>query len=69
MADLLSTLLDRPCRLVTTAAEHRRPTEDGCAEIAFADGYPLLLISDSSLTELQPASAKRCRWIDSGRTS
>jgi uncharacterized protein YcbX len=45
-------LLDRPCRLVTTAAEHRRPTEDGCAEIAFADGYPLLLISDSSLTEL-----------------
>jgi uncharacterized protein YcbX len=52
VADLLSTLLDRPCRLVTTAAEHRRPTEDGCAEIAFADGYPLLLISDSSLTEL-----------------
>jgi uncharacterized protein YcbX len=52
VADLLSTLLERPCRLVKTAADHRRPTEMGGGQVGFADGYPMLLISDSSLAEL-----------------
>lgn len=52
VADLLSALLERPCRLVKTAPDHRRPTEFGGGQVGFADGFPLLIISESSLAHL-----------------
>lgn len=52
VAGLLTDLLQRPCRLVRVAAEHRRPTTLGGGEVGFADGYPLLLTCVSSLDEL-----------------
>jgi hypothetical protein len=51
-AVLLSEFLDRPCRLVRLAPQHHRPTEQGSGEVGFADGYPLLLTSESSLADL-----------------
>lgn len=51
-ADMLTTLLERPCRLVKVAPDHRRPTEDGAGQVSFVDGYPLLLLCDTSWVEL-----------------
>lgn len=49
-ADWFSALLDTECRLVRFTGY--RPTGRGGGEVAFADGYPLLLISEESLEDL-----------------
>lgn len=45
-----SGLLDQDCRLVRFTG--RRTTSRGGGELMFADGYPLLLISEESLADL-----------------
>jgi len=52
VAELLSEHLQRPCRLVTVPEDHNRPTSLGGGAVAFADGYPLLIASESSLRDL-----------------
>lgn len=52
VADLLSAYVGRACRLVHTGADHGRRSDDGRSAVGFADGYPLLLISEESLTDL-----------------
>ena len=52
VAELLSTHLGRVCRLVRTPADHRRRSDDDRSGVGFADGYPLLLISEESLADL-----------------
>ncbi|WP_433331496.1 MOSC domain-containing protein [Spirillospora sp. CA-294931] len=49
-ADWLSLFLDAECRLVRFTGN--RATSRGGGELAFADGYPLLLISAESLADL-----------------
>lgn len=49
-ADWFSALLDTDCRLVRFTGH--RATSRGGGEVAFADGYPLLLISAESLADL-----------------
>lgn len=52
-----SNLLDRPCRLLYFGESTSRTTELKPEQpVSFADGYPLLLISDASLLELN----RRC---------
>ncbi|MEI2784551.1 MAG: MOSC N-terminal beta barrel domain-containing protein [Candidatus Nanopelagicales bacterium] len=51
-AELLSAHLGRACRLVRTPAEHGRRSDDDRSGVGFADGYPLLLISEESLADL-----------------
>lgn len=55
-AEWLSRELDRDCRLVVTdpASPRRRPTAAGAKShvVSFADGYPFLVASESSLEEL-----------------
>jgi hypothetical protein len=56
-AHWLSDLLDRPVRLVRFDPEHRRSsnrewTGGIAAENRFTDGYPMLLVSEESLDEL-----------------
>tara|TARA_B100000530_G_scaffold331506_1_gene276336 strand:- start:165 stop:953 length:789 start_codon:yes stop_codon:yes gene_type:complete len=55
-AQWLSSILDRPVRLVSMAPEVRRaidpPHEEGPTSVAFADGFPLLVTHTSSLREL-----------------
>jgi uncharacterized protein len=56
-ADWLSTYLEMPCRLVRQADDAIRPVDAEFAtrptdEVSFADGYPLLLISEESLADL-----------------
>jgi uncharacterized protein YcbX len=52
----LSEFLDRECRLVYLPAESRRPVDPNYAargdQVGFADGFPLLLISEASLEDL-----------------
>jgi len=52
----LSQLLGRACRLVQVSAERARQVDTGYAEVgekvAFADGFPLLLIGQVSLDDL-----------------
>lgn len=57
VADWLSTYLTAPCRLVRQADDAFRPVSAEFAthsgdEVSFADGYPLLLISEESLADL-----------------
>lgn len=49
-AGWFSALLGRECRLVRFAG--RRPTSLGGGTVAYADGYPLLVISAESLADL-----------------
>lgn len=49
-ADWFTAALGTACRLVRFTG--RRPTGRGGGEVAFADGYPLLLISAESLADL-----------------
>jgi uncharacterized protein YcbX len=49
-AGWFAALLDADCRLVRFTG--RRPTSVGGGAVAFADGYPLLVISAESLAEL-----------------
>jgi hypothetical protein len=51
-AALLSDYLHRPCRLVRTPPDHSRRSDDGRTGVGFADGYPLLLIGEASLADL-----------------
>ncbi len=51
-AALLSDHLGRTCRLVTLAPDHERPSDHAGGRIGFSDGYPLLVIAESSLAEL-----------------
>lgn len=52
VADLLGEHLGRSCRLVMLAPEHLRPTAIGGGQVGFADGYPLLITTESSLADL-----------------
>jgi uncharacterized protein YcbX len=51
-ADVLGEFLGRPCRLVRMRADQDRPTQRGQGQVGFADGYPLLLIGEASLADL-----------------
>jgi uncharacterized protein len=57
VAEWLSTFLETPCRLVRQADESVRLVDPAFArtptdEVSFADGYPVLLISEESLADL-----------------
>jgi uncharacterized protein len=57
VADWLSTFLQTPCRLVRQVDDAVRPVDREFAtqptdEVSFADGYPLLLLSEESLSDL-----------------
>jgi uncharacterized protein len=52
VAELLSEFLGRSCRLVQTPPGHARRSDDGRTGVGFADGYPLLLIGQASLDDL-----------------
>lgn len=69
-ADWLSNLLGRNCRLVQVPENRTRQVDTGYAQpgdrVAFADGFPLLLIGQASLDDLaarvgQPLSMLRFR--------
>lgn len=51
-ADVLSDFLGRSCRLVKAPPGHARRSDDGRTGVGFADGYPLLLIGQASLADL-----------------
>ena len=51
-----SRYLDRPVQLLFQDAQTRRATQLGDATVSFADGYPLLLATDASLTEVSRRS-------------
>jgi uncharacterized protein YcbX len=66
VAVLLSDFLGRCARLVRTPPGHARRSDDGRTGVGFADGYPLLLIGQASLAELnarlpQPLPMNRFR--------
>jgi uncharacterized protein YcbX len=54
--------LGAPARLVATPSDHVRAVDrawfDGDAQAAFSDGYPLLLISEASLADLNARLAR-----------
>jgi uncharacterized protein YcbX len=57
VAAWFSTYLKIPCRLVTMASHYRRPVNPNFAQrpedqVAFADAFPFLLISEASLDDL-----------------
>lgn len=56
-ARLVSDHLDREVRVVRFPRNHRRATRFGGGQTMYADGYPLLVASSSSLTEVN-------RWLD-----
>lgn len=69
-AEWLSALLGKPCRLVQVPEERTRQVDTAYAQpgdrVAFADGFPLLLIGQASLDDLsqrvgQPLSMLRFR--------
>lgn len=47
-----SQYLNKPCKLMFFGDDSQRPINQSKQETAFADGYPLLLISQASLDEL-----------------
>lgn len=55
-AHWLSDFLERECRLMYMAEQHQRPVEAGHSKpgdiVSFADAFPLLLISEASLEDL-----------------
>jgi uncharacterized protein len=48
-----STYLAMPCRLHYFGAQSQRAVKNRAEQVAFADGYPLLLIGQASLDDLQ----------------
>ena len=69
-AEWLSTMLGKPCRLVQVPEARARQVDTAYAQpgdrVAFADGFPLLLIGQASLDDLsqrvgQPLSMQRFR--------
>jgi uncharacterized protein YcbX len=65
-AEWFSRYLDRPVRLVYADAAMRRPLDPGYAqsgdETAFADGYPLLLLSRAAVDELSQRVGRDLGW-------
>ena len=51
-ANWLSGFLERPCRLVRMAEDHRRDAGWGDSLVGFADRYVFLIISEASLDDL-----------------
>jgi uncharacterized protein YcbX len=52
-AEWLSRYLGRPARLVRMDAEFQRPVENGIdSQVSFADGFPVLILSEASLEAL-----------------
>lgn len=52
-AEWLSRYLECPVRLVRMDAEFQRPVENGIdSQVSFADGFPVLIISEASLEAL-----------------
>jgi uncharacterized protein YcbX len=52
VAELIGDLLERSCRLVFAQAGLGRRSDDDGSDLGFADGYPLLLIGEASLADL-----------------
>jgi len=50
--DWFSTYLDQPCQLVFFAENSQRFIKNRETQVAFADGYPLLLINQTSVEQL-----------------
>jgi uncharacterized protein YcbX len=72
VAEWFSAFLDTDCRLVRMADDHMRPgasgpyVRTGREQVGFADAFPLLLISEASLADLnarmdQPVEMRRFR--------
>jgi len=53
----LSQYLGKPCQLLYFGEKSRRLVKDSNSSVSFADGYPLLLISEASLTDLNQRSS------------
>jgi uncharacterized protein YcbX len=53
-----SELLAEECRVLYMPEASRRPVSNQSALVSFADGYPLLLISEASLEELNRRSSE-----------
>ncbi|WP_088329328.1 MOSC N-terminal beta barrel domain-containing protein [Lacimicrobium sp. SS2-24] len=54
-----STLLDRPCQLLYAGTESPRFSESANTTVSFADGFPLLLLSEASLADLNARCQQR----------
>ena len=52
VAEVLTSHLGRHCRLVALSPQHERPTSIGSGMVGFADGYPLLVATEASLSDL-----------------
>lgn len=66
IATWLSSYLDTPCRLVRLADDYARPVDpifcrSEPAQTGFADAFPILLISDASLADLNDRLQQRDR--------
>ena len=61
-AEWFSTHLGKACRLVKIGERYSRPVDpnytDQAAQVSFADGFPLLVISEASLAELNTRLAE-----------
>lgn len=53
-----SQFLDRPCQLLFFGDGSKRKVNGRLTQVGFADGYPLLLISEASLAELNQYSSE-----------
>ena len=51
-----SDYLNKPCQLLYFGDESKRLVKNKTSQVAFADGYPLLLISENSLADLNQRS-------------
>ena len=51
-----STYLNEPCRLMFFGHHSKRSVKNSTSEVSFADGYPLLLTSTASLSDLNSRS-------------
>lgn len=58
VADWVSAFLGKPFRLVGFPGDQRRPTLIGDGEVGFADAYPILVTSTSSLDDLNGRMAE-----------
>jgi uncharacterized protein YcbX/ferredoxin-NADP reductase len=52
-----SQYLSKPCQLLYFGEKSQRLVKDSAKSVSFADGYPLLLISQASLTDLNQRSS------------
>jgi uncharacterized protein len=65
-ADWFSSYLKRPLRLLHADAQMQRPVDPGYAQtgdqVAFADGYPALLLSRAAADELSQRAGRALGW-------